>query len=112
MMDKKEFDDALQIIAAYHLQLEKSQTTNLREIKGRKINIQKELKPSVFKVLQHYYLEEYKIELKMQDLCAMDVRLLSKIKYEKLESYKGIGKIALFHFKKLLISHSVFVPLK
>ena len=112
MINKEDLDRTLRIFKEYQLLSEKDSNVNLQAILGRKINIQKEVNADTFIVLQAYYLEEYRIKLNRADLSSMDVRLLSKVKYEKLSSFKGIGQIDLFRFKMLLINHSVFVPLE
>jgi len=73
----------------------------------RKINIQNDISDTTFNVLQNYYLIEYKIVLEREDLCAMDIKLLAAINYNRLKWYRGFGKVRLFNFKKLMIFHSV-----
>ena len=76
----------------------------------RKINIKKDLKDSTFNILQNYYRREHQIELKKEDLCAMDVGLLAAINYNRLQGYRGFGKIRMYTFKKLMVQHSVLDP--
>ncbi|MFV5693028.1 hypothetical protein ACM55K_13460 [Flavobacterium sp. LT1R49] len=106
MISESEFENALEIIASYQLQLKQ----NLNEsaiVSCRKINIQDDLRDSTFRVLQQYYLDEHEILLRREDLDRMDVNLLSRINYEKLQGYRGFGKAKLYYFKKLMISHYV-----
>jgi len=103
-----EFENALQLIASYQLQLDENfKKKSIRS--NRKIDIQHHLQEATFKALQNYYLHEYKIILKKEDLRAMDVDLLGSINYKKLQGYRGFGKVRLFNFKKLMISYSVLV---
>ena len=101
-----EFKNALGIITSYKLQLKQNLNNNAIR-SSRKINIQKDIIASTFKTLQNYYWNEYNIELKEEDLSAMDVGLLAAINYKRIDAYRGFGKVRMHNFKKLMISHSV-----
>jgi len=106
MISEFEFKKALKIIASYKMQLEKNlnETSN---VKQRTINIVNDIPDCNFSALYHYYLEEYEIELKKEDLKSMDIRLLASINYDKLKKIRGFGRIKHYNFKKLMVSHSI-----
>ena len=104
MITELEFCYALEIISKYELQSK----NKLKDESGiRRVNIQNDLSKSTFKVLQNYYEVEFKIELNNENLCSMDAGLLSLINYDKLEDFRGIGKVGIKKFKKLMFTHFV-----
>ena len=106
MISEFEFKKALKIVASYKLQVEqdlhKSTIAN-----PRTINIQNEIPEYTFRALHYYYLEEFEIDLKKDDLKSMDVRLLTLINYDKLKKIRGFGIKKHYNFKNLMISHSI-----
>ena len=106
MITSLEFEIAIKLISDYKTQLEHDLNI-IAKYSVRKINIQNELQKSTFKVLQKYYFHEYNIDLKNETLSNMDVSLLESINYEKLKGYRGLGRVRLYNFQKLLVSHSV-----
>ncbi len=106
MIDKFDFENALKIIASYQLQFEYKLNKNSIG-SARKIDIQDDISDTTFKPLQNYYWNEFKINLTKEDLSEMDTILLGKINYQKLQGYRGFGKVRLDNFKKLMISYLV-----
>lgn len=102
----EEFDMALQIIAAYKLQLDK-QLEEATKRSSQKINIQGEIKESAFRVLQRYYRVYYVMKLQWEDLKAMDRDLLEAIDFNKMKLLKGYERMSLYKLKQLMISHSI-----
>jgi len=107
MITTIEFDNAVHIIQAYKLQLEKE--VDLKEVVAsvNMINIQTEVKGGTFKVLQDYYLDHYNFLLSKQDLAAMDPVFLSEINFETLLTYRGFGQMKLQRLKEILISKGI-----
>ncbi|GIZ10063.1 hypothetical protein [Flavobacterium sp. UMI-01] len=105
MITSKEFELAIKIIAEYKLQMD----NQLKEIlhTTEKINIQEDMRGGMFRVLQKYYKAHYDIKLCWEDLKTMERSLLEKIDFDKMKLIKGCGRISLFNFKKLMVSHSV-----
>ena len=104
MITELEFCYALEIISKYESQLK----NKLKEGScSRRVNIQNDLSKSTFKVLQNYYEVEFKIDLKKENLCSMDAGLLSLINYDRLNDFRGIGKVGVKKFKKLMSLHFV-----
>ena len=106
MITDLEFEKALTIITSYQLQFDENFK---RQTKGKtkKINIKDNVGVSTFRALQTYYLKEFNIELEREDLLALDVDLLKMINYDALQGYRGFGRLRLFNFKKLMVSHSI-----
>ena len=76
MISEIEFKKALKIVASYKMQVE--QDLHKSTIANRRtINIQNDIPEYTFRALNHYYIEEYEIVLKKDDLKSMDVRLLA-----------------------------------
>jgi ribonucleotide reductase beta subunit family protein with ferritin-like domain len=107
MITTIEFDNAVHIIQAYKLQLEKE--VDLKEVVANvdMINIQTEVKGGTFKVLQDYYLDHYNFLISREDLGAMDPNFLSEINLETLLLYRGFGKAKLCRLKEILISKGI-----
>ena len=82
---------ALKIIAELKLKLEKdlNKSANLNR---KTINIQNDIPEYTFRALHHYYLEEFEIALKKDDLKSMDIRLLGLINYDKLKKPEVLGR--------------------
>lgn len=106
MITDLEFENALRIITSYQLQFDenfKKQTNS----KSRKININDHIGDTTFRALRSYFLKEFEVDLKREDLLAIDVSLLKLIDYDILLRYRNFGRIRLFNFKKLMVSHSI-----
>jgi len=101
-----EFNQALQLIADFKLQLEEQLETGMI-IRSEKINIQQDIKDKTFKALQNYYELYYNINLGWEDLKIMDRNLLASIDYDKMGGIRGFGRLSLFNFKKIMILHSI-----
>jgi hypothetical protein len=101
-----EFNQALQLIADYKLQLEEQLETGLI-LRAEKINIQQDIKEKTFRALQNYYDCYYNINLEWDDLMNMDRHLLAAIDYDKIVGIRGFGRLSIFNFKKLMIFHSI-----
>jgi hypothetical protein len=106
MISSIEFDNALQLIADYKLQLQGQLATRMI-IRSEKINIQQDIKDKTFKALQNYYDLYYNINLGWKDLKIMDRNLLASIDYDKMGGIRGFGRLSLFNFKKIMILHSI-----
>jgi hypothetical protein len=106
MITSLEFDEALQVIADYKLQLQGQLATGMI-IRSEKINIQQDIKDKTFKALQNYYELYYNINLGWEDLKIMDRDLLAAIDYDKMGGIRGFGSLSIFNFKKLMIFHSI-----
>lgn len=100
MISSEEFDDALQLILAYKLQLQVELNLNAKK---PTINLQHYLTKSTFKILQFYYRSEYEIQIDWSDLKNMESHLLSKINFNKLSGLQGIGKVAVSNLKEILV---------
>jgi len=106
MISEFEFKKALKIVASYKMQVE--QDLHKSTIAHRRtINIQNDIPEYTFRALHYYYLEEFEIDLKKDDLKSMDVRFLALINYDKLKKIKGFGFKKQYNFKNLMISHSI-----
>ncbi len=106
MISEFEFKKALKIVASYKMQVEQDLHKSTIAYR-RTINIQNDIPEYTFRALHYYCLEEFEIDLKKDDLKSMDIRLLGLINYDKLKKTRGFGKIKLYNFKKLLVSHSI-----
>ena len=105
VITSEEFDLALQIIAAYKLQIDQQLKDVL--VSNQKINIQGDIKESAFRVLQQYYRVYYATKLQWEDLKDMDKDLLGNIDYDKMKLLKGYERMSLCKLKKLMIFHSI-----
>lgn len=106
MITSLEFNQALQLISDYKLQLENQLEIGMI-IRAEKISIQQDIKNKTFTALQHYYDWYYKINLKRDDLTSMDRNLLARIDYDKMGGIRGFGRLSILNFKKIKIFHSI-----
>ena len=92
MISEFEFKKALKIVASYKMQVE--QDLHKSTIANRRtINIQNDIPEYTFRALHYYYyLEEFEIALKKDDLKSMDIRLLGLINYDKLKKPEVLGR--------------------
>jgi hypothetical protein len=106
MITSLEFDEALQLIADYKLQLDKQLETGV-VIRTETVNIRQDIKDKTFNALHRYYELHYDISLEWEDLMDMDRDLLAAIDYDELALVKGFGRSSVFNLKKLMVAHSV-----
>jgi glyoxylate carboligase len=106
MITSVEFDAALKLIADYKIQMDKELKASVLHV-NQKIDIQDGINEKIFIALQNYYQLDYAMQLKWEDLKAMDICLLESIDYDKMALTKGFGMKSLFVFKKLMVSHSI-----
>lgn len=102
----QEFNHALKIVAAYCKQVE-STATDIPVPLGETINLEGQITNRMFNVLIKYYSVEYNIDLKPSDLQTMYVNLLEAIDYDKLANFRGLGKVGIMKFKRIMQSYSV-----
>lgn len=105
MITSEEYDQAIQLIANYNLQLDKQ--TKMVLLKNKKVNIQEDIKEKTFRVLQKYYQQYYDTKLQWEDLKVLDRDLLKSIDYNKIKLIKGYDQMSQFNLKKLMIYHSI-----
>lgn len=107
MITTIEFDNAVDVIRAYKLQLQK-EVDSIEVVANIKIiNIQTEVKGTTFKALQNYYLDHYNFLISRENLEAMDPIFLSEINLKTLLFYRGFGKAKLCRLKEILISKGI-----
>lgn len=104
MITSKEFDTALQLIVDYKLQLEMELD---HSFKDQTIDLQQDLTKNTLRALRYYYESEYEIQIEWEDLKSMDRQLLSEINFDIFCGIRGIGKIALYNLKEILVSKGV-----
>lgn len=104
-----EFDAALKIIVAYKLQIESDLTKNIF-VDNRLINIQNAINEKTFNALKEYYQLYYSIDLKLDDLLAMETSFLKSIDYDKMALIKGFGFLSIANFKQLMVEHFILKP--
>lgn len=109
MITSLQFDAALKTITDYKVQLEMELHVE-SSVKQYKIDIQKSIKISLFNILRNYYFDEHKIDLRWDDLRAMDIKLLQQINFNKLKRYRGFGKMTSFKFHEILVDYLIIVP--
>jgi hypothetical protein len=104
MITSKQFDQALEVIMEYRLQME----NKFFHEKAKKnfVNIQKEISINTFIVLQTYFKEQFNEHIDWNSLKKIDLEKLETIDFSLLRMYRGFGKISENKLKKLIVSIS------
>jgi Zn-dependent oligopeptidase len=108
MITSVDFEAALKLIQDYKNQLISGIDIN-EDSQNRTINLKKQISSGTFKAVRNYYKKEYGILLDLDNLEAMDEKLLSAIDFDKLLNTRGFGRVGVYNFKRLLVFNRVIV---